>query len=478
MREGSSPAETDERRIVPHWALPVVFLVGAALGLIGGFVLGERPIVQEVVQTESPLAATTTTSTSATSELDVQTTESAPDEPVTTLDPDPLTIFVSPDGDDGSDGQTEATPFASIPRAIEALEPGMTLMVLPGTYLVEGSGPTLIPVVRNGTERDWTRIIGSGDERPVIVARGGALFEALGSYIEISGLELRGENFGPESSYGYGILFGDGHHFRAVNNVVSGFPVSGIGAVRTSHLYIANNWVFGNSQWGTEQGSGVGVFHATDYGFADDEFGYTDYFVNNVIFGNENLVTSRFVPGQITDGNGIIIDNNDETNYSGRTLVANNLIYGNGGRAIWAFGSSRVDIFNNTTLNNVLSGDALNGGRGEIGTVRGTDVRIVNNVAINDDGWETYIADGSDDLFFESNLSSGISLVETGGIVEFVGDVPRITSPGMDPSLLIPAADSAVVDAGSDIDLPLQQDVLGESRQSGGAVDIGAFEVN
>ena len=477
MSEGTPPVETPAGRIVPRWALPVVFLVGATVGLIGGFALGERPIVQEVVQPESPLG-TTTTSTSAPLEAEADTTEITAAEPEEPLDADPLTIFVSPDGDDEFDGQTEATPFASIPRAIDALEPGMTLMVLPGTYIVEGSGPTLIPLVREGTEQGWTRIMGTGDERPLIIARGGALFEALGSYIEISGLELRGENFGPDSSYGYGILFGDGHHFRAVNNVISGFPVSGIGAVRTSHLYIANNWVFGNSQWGTEQGSGVGVFHATDYGFADDEFGYSDYFVNNVIFSNENLVTSRFVPGQITDGNGIIIDNNDETSYSGRTLVANNLIYGNGGRAIWAFGSSRVDIFNNTTMNNVLSGDSLNGARGEIGTVRGNDVRIVNNVAINDGGWETYIADGSADLLFESNLSSGTSLVETPGITDLTGEAPRVTSPGMDPALLVPAVESAVVDAGVDIDLPLQTDLLGEPRQTGGSIDIGAFEVN
>lgn len=466
---------TVNRRLRQLW-VPVAIIGAFALGAGAGYSVGERELVVEVE--ESPSLLTDDEVRGSDLEPDPGPDPASEEAIPEFVDVDPATIYVSPSGDDALDGQTPQTAFGSLGRAVAEVQPGMTLFVMEGEHIVEGEGPTLLPLVREGTPDQWTRILGFGDSRPVIIARGGALFEALGSYIEISGLELRGEGFDVDNSYGYGVLLGDGHHFRVVDNVVSGFPVSGIGAVRTSHIFIADNVVFENSYWGTEQGSGLSVFHATNYGFADDEFGYSDYFINNTVFGNENRVTSRFVEGKITDGNGIIIDNADETGYLGRTLIANNVIHSNGGRGIWAYASSRVDIFNNTTFSNVRTGVALNDGRAEIATVDGQDVRIINNVAWNGNGMETFIVDSSDGIVVSTNVAVGgaITGFDGDGIVVFEESSQLFNSiDGNAPDLGLPTG-SPLIDGGESIVLPLDSDIAGTPRVSGPAIDIGAFE--
>ena len=63
------------------------------------------------------------------------------------------------------------------------------------------------------------------------------------------------------------------------------------------------------------------------------------------------------VSGKLSDGNGMIVDDNRNTQdgsthipYTGRFLVAGDLSYRNGGSGMHAFSSDRVDFINNTVV--------------------------------------------------------------------------------------------------------------------------------
>lgn len=64
--------------------------------------------------------------------------------------------------------------------------------------------------------------------------------------------------------------------------------------------------------------------------------------------------------GYLSDGNGIILDDFNQTQrpegqgtpFSQRSLVANNVIFDNGGHGIHIFQSEHVDVINNTLYQN------------------------------------------------------------------------------------------------------------------------------
>ncbi|MEZ5228705.1 MAG: right-handed parallel beta-helix repeat-containing protein [Acidimicrobiales bacterium] len=288
-----------------------------------------------------------------------------------------------------------------------------------------------------------------------------------------------GRGFGLDNAYGVGILVADGHHFRITDNVVSGFPVGGIAAVRASHLRFERNVVFENSKWGPEQGSGLSSWIGQNYGFPDDEHGYTDYFLNNVIYRNENRVTSKWSPGNITDGNGIIIDMNLDSGFTGRTLIANNIIVDNGGRSITVYKSQRVDIVNNSTFANGRTGASLLGGGAELSVVDGRDVRLSNNLLWNDGTWPTMLVANSRDVTATANalVGGGVEGIASDGNLLLSGD-PGVasSSPGPDSGDFHLLPGSPLIDAGVAIPPVVSSDVLGNARTVGGAVDIGAIE--
>jgi hypothetical protein len=122
---------------------------------------------------------------------------------------------------------------------------------------------------------------------------------------------------------------------------------------------------------------------------ADTTTPYKMQITNNIIYGN-----AEFIPwiaqGVITDGEGIILDSNLNSSYvgaglnyppyTGRFLIANNVIWNDGSSAIEVFESSHADVINNTTWNDNLN-QASEAGRGEVSISGGAaDVNIFNNI--------------------------------------------------------------------------------------------------
>ena len=82
---------------------------------------------------------------------------------------------------------------------------------------------------------------------------------------------------------------------------------------------------------------------------------YKNFITRNICYDNENFIPFD-ASGKITDGNGIIVDGNKNSqhpgvaSYRGRTLVGNNLCYNNGGTGMHSYSSANVDFINNTAL--------------------------------------------------------------------------------------------------------------------------------
>ena len=400
------------------------------------------------------------------------------------IDTDPKTLYVSPEiGDDTNDGQTLETPWRSLQKSLDQLQPGQTLFLMDGSYAgphVENPAHFVVRV--DGTPEAWIRVAAAPGHHPVLRPdNGNGLVVKDADYIEVAGLTVEGDGFGPDNSYGWGLLVRNSHHVRFVGNTVSDMPVGGISSVESANLAFVANTVHDNSFWGTEQGSGISIWHSRDHGFGSDDDGYHDRVIGNVTYRNENKVYSRWNTEEniITDGNGIIIDESREFDYSGRTLVANNVAFDNGGRGIVVTAAQHVDVLHNTTYLNGRTTE-LTSAPTEMGTTRSNDVRFLNNLAVSRPGTEDFrVSDGTGiisggNIFITDNpagMATELDLVTP--------RQPRLAAPDLDPDLadFRPLPGSPAVDGGVPLPgLRLLFDFTMGTRSDPNP-DVGAFEL-
>ena len=151
--------------------------------------------------------------------------------------------------------------------------------------------------------------------------------------------------------------------------------------IQSDYVTIKNNLVYDNSWYNIFGASGISIYQSWN-----SDNNTTDF--KNIIEGNICHHNRLFVPWLngcvISDGNGIIIDDNinsqNESNlgaYTGKTLVQNNIVYQNGGSGIHSYSSQHVTIRNNTAYKNSQSVELDNG---EIFASSGNDIQIFNNI--------------------------------------------------------------------------------------------------
>jgi len=70
------------------------------------------------------------------------------------IDDKKVAYFVSPSGNDASDGKTRATAFATMQKAVDVVQPGETVLVLKGVY------PSGFHIHKEGRANAWISIIG------------------------------------------------------------------------------------------------------------------------------------------------------------------------------------------------------------------------------------------------------------------------------------------------------------------------------
>lgn len=319
-------------------------------------------------------------------------------------------------GSDSNDGLTTNTAFRTIQKAADLTSPGDFVYIMNGTYsetkVLFSIHASVLYISRSGTANGYITYKNYPGHQPKIsgVNCRWNCVRIRANYIRFEGIELEGPNQNitqeearamydyyvttPSASRDWNLigtmntnglsLGGDmvssvpWHHIEVRNCVVHDFQGGGIGGSDFDYITIENNVVYNNSWHCMYATSGISVFHSRD--FDSNTSSYKNFVMGNICYNNKTLIpwAGR---DYLSDGNGIIIDDNKNSQvtggipYAGKTLVENNVSYNNGGSGIHAYSSNNVDIINNTAYNN---GTVV--AYSEIYGQDGTNVNIYNNI--------------------------------------------------------------------------------------------------
>ncbi len=389
-------------------------------------------------------------------------------------------LYVGPGGSDANSGGSTDQAWRSFQHAGGQLQAGDTLWVLEGTYDGFSMGV-------QGRSDAWIRIANFPGATPLVDAgdgNGAHLNDA--SYLEIRGLEFKGDAATNQNPFAIGMLItGDSHHLRVVRNQVHDFGAGGIITFLSGdHLEFYHNTIYNNANWNPDQHSGMSLLGLVNDGSPADGNGYNNYVVGNLIYNNEVKVkTSQFGGGtRVTDGNCFVMDVTLESNYTGRTLFGSNICVDNGGRGTQVYKSAKVDVVNNTFYQNMRTPDVAGIGS-EVMAYDSEDVRFANNLIISRDGVLPLTAGLTNPVAFQNNLTVGTRNPAKDPSDRHLASGTRVlTAPSTNPADLTaanftPHSSSVALDRGvADYMAALPVDFAGNARLAGNKPDNGALE--
>jgi serralysin len=275
---------------------------------------------------------------------------------------------------------------------------------------------------------------------------------------------------------------------------------AGIASVKCDYQTADHNVVYHNGYNGGWS-SGISFNSSQWY---DSYSGFHNIVSNNIVAGSYDSSTNH------SDGNGIIMDlsNGSYTASSANTpaaLIANNVVYGNGGRCIENFIVSNIWVVNNTCYDNTL--DTSQPGIGEIVNNNSKNIHYVNNVvkAWNSSHPFQIMGSYSTGITYSSNLIYGGSNSGASGSgfttanPQFVNPPSyNATSGGQYANTISPTSlgnglnlqsTSPAINAGidpisltsnsnlkSDMSSCIYQDINGNARPVGGPFTLGAYQ--
>jgi len=409
------------------------------------------------------------------------------------------TWYVSGTGSDSNTGSSLTAPFATLQHAANQTQPGDTVMVLNGTYTTPCKGCDVVDITTSGTATAPITYRAYPGQSPLInFLNAWVGINISANYIIIDGFELAGgrtaitlgyalsqtHNLNNYRTSGNGIVIGCNaggqttfSHVTIQNNIVHDAPGGGIASCYADYITIQGNTTYLNAYWSPYATSGISIWEMRD---TDSNTGYKNFVTGNLSYQNREYVKNTET-GTITDGNGIIIDDNKNTQtinvpYGGRTYVANNIVYENGGSGIHAYDSAHVDIVYNTAyLNNQTP--SIN--EGQIFGNTATDVNIINNILFappKKDFYSNYANDPSV-LYNDNVLYSTTPKDSEKGLAPGPNDIianPLFNNPGNGDFTLL--AGSPAIGAGTATLAP-ETDFAGKPRPTpGGGFDRGALQ--
>ena len=415
--------------------------------------------------------------------------------------------FISPLGNDATNsGASERSPFQSMFKADSVMAPGDTLTLLDGTYPVGA-------ITKSGAPRAWITVRAKNPRKAILSLELSAKQDPLNPgllernclslanvfYVKVIGLSMQGWN--PKHATvgsGHGINIQGCHHILIRNCRVkdcSGSGISGSPEVWTGSnkvngpldfITIEDNEVSGCAFWNQYLCSGISVWKSHSAALGVDPSGFNCVIRRNMSYGNENKVGPWGGPvAKATDGNGIILDCNNDNGYPHATLVEGNLVFNNGGRGIHVLKSDNITVRYNTCWHNNRCRLDGTWKRGELESDGSAGFRAEDNIAAgNTNTWSAALALHSfgptlsmvlknNLLFGAREVNQQVALSETGTLrVD-----PRFVKPSDDPAV----ADfrlqggSPAIRAGDATPAP-SPDLAGIPRPQGPVNDLGAYK--
>ena len=442
------------------------------------------------------------------------------------------TFYVSPDGSDGNDGLSEQNAIQTLQEAANRSERGDTFLVKNGTYTKPNFTDTVLYIYKSGTAAEPITFKNFPGHRPKIKSRNVTAIRVVGAaYIVIDGFVVEGSRdevsfeearrvlcLGVNSSETAAKAQGGGieivpdyidpnihpHHITIRNNEIYRFGASGIGSAGADHLTIENNVVYENGFYNPYGTSGISLYqqYNLDTPPAGQEGTIVKNFIRgNISYGNANKFGTVIVVNQqcdpnnagIIDGNGIIIDDFRSTQrsgyetspYLGRTLIENNVFYGNGGRGINVYSTNYVDVVNNTSYQNAQSSEPNAFIDSDVSSFWCKDVRFLNNIIfarsdrkINYVEFRTGEEGDRPTVRYDYNLVfNGTQFDPVSGGNNTTGQNPQFTNQSAADFTLREGSPAIDRGAASLANLrPPNFDINGTARPQRSGFDIGAYE--
>ncbi len=421
------------------------------------------------------------------------------------------TIYASPSGSTENDGATPETAV-SLQRAANLSRPGDTVMLLGGTYSQPSEGNSVMKVQRSGSPDLPITFTAAPDAQPVLASAEARGIEVSGAcYITISGLTLEGAadtitqeqadaQLARDANNSFqtipgaianGILVNQRfdakdvipHHVTVANNSVSKFGGCGICSTSADHLLIDGNVVTNNGRWSIYSQPAINIeFSASSDGSTDT----TIVIRNNQVSDNESRVVNPYSnddPAKqlITGGSGIGVrdgrreerdDGSGVAPHSGRVRVENNVVDNNSGFGLSIRSTDRVDVVNNTFVENAaIDSEYISA---ELEIENSDDVVLLNNLIVARQG--DYVAR----TVKATNVTVRTSLVvgtdQWGDLIPpttLITEAPQFN--GSDSGDYRLGPESPAIDAGEADGAPAT-DHLGTPRPAGAGFDLGAYE--
>ncbi len=404
------------------------------------------------------------------------------------------TYYVSGSGNDKNSGRTTSSAFRTIQRAANLTNPGDTVLIMNGVYKNAYPTGSVVDIKRSGTSNAWITYKAYPGHRPKLQLNGwhGILLANKIAYIEINGLEVEGNNKNITRSYALSQRYnktnpltngncitldgrknqnGRPRHIRILNNKIHDCGAAGISIMESDYVTVDNNEVYNNAWYSVYGASGISLLNLWN---SDNNQNYRMFIRNNKVYNNRMYVP-WIVNGKYQDGNGIIIDrsrNDDKPSlsaYRGRTLIANNISYKNGGSGIHTFKSDYVDIVHNTVYLNNQTPEITHG---QIMTNSSIDVKVLNNILYSERGKPINSNYNSSKVTYNYNHNANSTVIRASGPNDTSGDPQFVNASAGDFRL---KSTSPAINNGTRFN-SVTKDILGNNRVQGSNPDKGAYE--